>query len=99
VLDVLERCLMVAVPGGVRVWLANGPTDMGRGMNSLALQAIECTVRHRASLRRPPDLVGQRLCDHNRHQVRAGRTTVGNIEASKTQSPAARTARHWGRRQ
>ena len=29
---------MIAVPAGVRVWLASGPTDMRRGMNSLALQ-------------------------------------------------------------
>lgn len=29
---------MLAVPAGVRVWLASGPTDMRRGMNSLALQ-------------------------------------------------------------
>jgi transposase len=30
--------LMLAVPAGVRVWLASGPIDMRRGMNSLALQ-------------------------------------------------------------
>ena len=30
---------MIAVPGGVRVWLATGVTDMRRGMNTLALQA------------------------------------------------------------
>jgi transposase len=29
---------MLSVPAGVRVWLASGPTDMRRGMNSLALQ-------------------------------------------------------------
>ena len=29
---------MLAVPAGVRVWLASGATDMRRGMNSLALQ-------------------------------------------------------------
>lgn len=29
---------MISVPAGVRVWLASGPTDMRRGMNSLALQ-------------------------------------------------------------
>jgi transposase len=29
---------MLAIPRGVRVWLASGPTDMRRGMNSLALQ-------------------------------------------------------------
>lgn len=29
---------MLAVPAGVRVWLSSGPTDMRRGMNSLALQ-------------------------------------------------------------
>ena len=29
---------MIAVPAGVRVWLASGPTDVRRGMNSLALQ-------------------------------------------------------------
>ena len=29
---------MIGVPAGVRVWLASGPTDMRRGMNSLALQ-------------------------------------------------------------
>ena len=29
---------MIPVPGGVRVWLATGVTDMRRGMNTLALQ-------------------------------------------------------------
>ena len=29
---------MILVPGGVRVWLAAGVTDMRRGMNTLALQ-------------------------------------------------------------
>jgi hypothetical protein len=29
---------MIAVPSGVRVWIAAGPTDMRRGMQSLALQ-------------------------------------------------------------
>ena len=32
---------MIPVPGGVRVWLATGVTDMGRGMNTLALQVQE----------------------------------------------------------
>lgn len=29
---------MIAVPSGVRVWLAGGVTDMRRGMNGLTLQ-------------------------------------------------------------
>ena len=32
---------MIPVPGGVRVWLATGATDMRRGMNTLALQVQE----------------------------------------------------------
>ena len=32
---------MIPVPGGVRVWLATGVTDMQRGMNTLALQVQE----------------------------------------------------------
>ena len=32
---------MIPVPGGVRVWLATGVTDMRRGMNTLALQVQE----------------------------------------------------------
>ena len=32
---------MIPVPGGVRVWLASGVTDMRRGMNPLALQVQE----------------------------------------------------------
>ena len=32
---------MIPVPGGVRVWLATGMTDMRRGMNTLALQVQE----------------------------------------------------------
>ena len=32
---------MIPVPGGVRVWLAGGVTDMRRGMNTLALQVQE----------------------------------------------------------
>jgi len=36
---------MIAVPSGVRVWLAVGRTDMRRGMNSLALQVQETLKR------------------------------------------------------
>ena len=36
---------MIAVPGGVRVWLATGVTDMRRGMNTLALQVQESLGR------------------------------------------------------
>ena len=32
---------MIPVPGGFRVWLASGVTDMRRGMNTLALQVQE----------------------------------------------------------
>ena len=32
---------MIPVPGGVRVWLASGVTDMRRGMNTLALPVQE----------------------------------------------------------
>jgi len=32
---------MIPVPGGVRVWLASGVTDMRRGMNGLTLQVQE----------------------------------------------------------
>ena len=32
---------MIAWPGGARVWLAIGRTDMRRGMNGLALQVQE----------------------------------------------------------
>jgi len=32
---------MIPVPGGARVWLATGVTDMRRGMNTLALQIRE----------------------------------------------------------
>ena len=32
---------MIPVPGGVRVWLAAGVTDMRRGMNTLARQVQE----------------------------------------------------------
>src|SRR5258708_35452516 len=36
---------MIPVPGGVRVWLAVGYTDMRRGMNSLALQIQQALQR------------------------------------------------------
>jgi transposase len=36
---------MIAVPTGVRVWLATGHTDMRRGMNSLALLVQETLKR------------------------------------------------------
>jgi transposase len=36
---------MIAVPSGVRVWLAVGRTDMRRGMNGLALQVQEALRR------------------------------------------------------
>ncbi len=36
---------MIVPPTGVRVWLANGHTDMRRGMNGLALQVQETLQR------------------------------------------------------
>ena len=32
---------MIALPAGVKVWIAGGVTDMRRGMNTLALQVQE----------------------------------------------------------
>jgi transposase len=32
---------MIPFPGGARVWLATGRTDMRKGMNGLALQVQE----------------------------------------------------------
>ena len=36
---------MIVPPSGVRVWLANGHTDMRRGMNGLVLQVQEALQR------------------------------------------------------
>ena len=36
---------MIVPTSGVRVWLANGPTDMRRGMNGLALQVQQALQR------------------------------------------------------
>ena len=36
---------MIVPPTNVRVWLANGPTDMRRGMNGLALQVQQALQR------------------------------------------------------
>ena len=36
---------MIAMPTGVRVWLANGHTDMRRGMGGLALQVQQALGR------------------------------------------------------
>ena len=36
---------MIVPPTGVRVWLANGHTDMRRGMNGLALQVQQVLQR------------------------------------------------------
>ena len=36
---------VIAPPTNVRVWLANGPTDMRRGMNGLALQVQQALQR------------------------------------------------------
>ena len=36
---------MIAPPSGIRVWLANGHTDMRRGMNGLALQVQQALGR------------------------------------------------------
>ena len=36
---------MIAMPTGVRVWLANGHTDMRRGMGGLALQVQQALHR------------------------------------------------------
>ena len=41
---------MIALPSGVRVWIAAGHSDMRRGMHSLALQVQEV-------LNRSPDLL------------------------------------------
>jgi hypothetical protein len=49
--------------GQIPYEVAKAPeADIGTGTT------VECTVLHLASLR-PPDLVGQFLCDHNRRQV------------------------------
>jgi transposase len=50
---------MIPFPGGARVWLATGRTDMRKGMNGLALQVQEvlsairtaatCSFRGRAA--------------------------------------------------
>ena len=50
---------MIPFPGGARVWLATGRTDMRKGMNGLALQVQEVLERDpvlRPSFRlsRPP---------------------------------------------
>ena len=37
---------MIVPPSGVRVWLANGHTDMRRGMNGLSLQVQEALQRN-----------------------------------------------------
>ena len=37
---------MIAPPSGVRVWQANGHTDMRRGMNGLALQVQQALQRN-----------------------------------------------------
>ena len=36
---------MIPFPGGARVWLATGRTDMRKGMNGLALQVQEVLKR------------------------------------------------------
>ncbi len=36
---------MIAMPTGMRVWLANGHSDMRRGMNGLALQVQQALHR------------------------------------------------------
>jgi transposase len=36
---------MIPFPGGSRVWLATGRTDMRKGMNGLALQVQEVLKR------------------------------------------------------
>ena len=36
---------MIPFPGGARVWLATGHTDMRKGMNGLALQVQEMLKR------------------------------------------------------
>ena len=41
---------MIVPPTGVRVWLANGHTDMRRGMNGLALQ-VQQALRARPARR------------------------------------------------
>ena len=42
---------MIVPPTSVRVWLANGHTDMRHGMNGLALQ-VQQAVKQRANISR-----------------------------------------------
>ena len=36
---------MISVPGGIRVWIATGTTDMRKGMHGLALQ-VQQGIKH-----------------------------------------------------
>ena len=45
---------MIPFPGGARVWLATGRTDMRKGMNGLALQVQQVLERERAEHGQPP---------------------------------------------
>ena len=47
---------MIQVPGGVRVWLETGVTDMRRGMNTLALQVVLATSFRMLTYPLPKDL-------------------------------------------
>ena len=44
---------MIPVPGGVRVWLAVGRTDMRRGMNGLAIEAAAPSASEAPSMSIP----------------------------------------------
>src|SRR5258707_7952216 len=63
---------MIRIPGGVRVWMATGHTDMRRGMQSLALTVQE-------SLKRDEHLLAGLLFDDAGHRMVATHATKAGV--------------------
>ena len=88
---------MIAMPAGVRVWLANGHTDMRRGMGGLALQVQQALDRdpHAGDLyvfrgrrgQRPTFYIQFALCDDRLPVAPADGADVSGLTFPSRQRP------------
>jgi len=88
---------MIAMPTGVRVWLANGHTDMRRGMGGLALQVQQALHRdpHAGDLyvfrgrrgQRPTFCIQFTFCDDRLSMASADGAHIPGLTSSSRQGP------------
>jgi hypothetical protein len=89
---------MIAVPSGVRVWLAVGRTDMRKGMNGLALQVQQVLGREaRSALESKGAAPNARLMSCNRSNG-GGMAREISREGQEMDSPGC-SYQDWRKRQ